>query len=423
MMHMIQFLSESVTAVSGDTFTIAYITDSTRMTMPGLSLSGVLPDTLIPHGLTMTIRIDSRGRIIAFQLERAVLAEGRMAMLRTMVPGADSLGASNPGAMIRLPDLPVRVGDTWADTVACPRALRGCEGGVVTRYRLERVEEGGGRTAVISSETDMPPITVETPIAMTSGPTHVLVEARLDLGAGWLASRSTTITTTVHSQMGEMSMRMQTRETQVQSSARSGAGAPPAAPPTRPRILMRRGAVPPPNTLDSLMALFKHFEPTLEFPVCRLPDVAAAPDWADFAGPDSTLRIRLPPAWRAGPPDSTGFGEPETVLEDSASSRIQISRVINASGRETLNAPQAFGRPTEFPHAAPCRVGAGPEGSIWTLYGPLPDAAAGSPPRYDALGELITKGGRAYHVTVRARAAEARDRIVRMVADAVRPPQ
>jgi hypothetical protein len=39
------------------------------------------------------------------------------------------------------------------------------------------------------------------------------------------------------------------------------------------------------------------------------------------------------------------------------------------------------------------------------------------------MGGLITAGGRRYDVSVRAPSAEARDRIVRMVADAVRPPQ
>lgn len=150
----------------------------------------------------------------------------------------------------------------------------------------------------------------------------------------------------------------------------------------------------------------------------RLPDVAPAADWVDFAVPDGGLRIRLPPALRGGPPDSTVFGEPETVLVDSASSRIRISRVVNASGRESRNSGQAFGLPTELPHTGPCRVGAGPEGSIWTFYGPVPDVTAGSPPRYVAHGDLITATGRRYRVTVGARAADVRDRLVHIVADA-----
>lgn len=423
-MHMIQFVTESVMAVSGDTFTIAIISDSSRMAMLGFNPARASLDTLVPHGLTMTMRMDSRGRVIAVQLESRVLAEGRMATLRTFLPGADSSGASNFRTAIHFPDLPARVGDVWADTAACPPALRGCQGGVVATYRLGRVEQSGGRrVAVISSETDMPATAVEAPIEISIGPARVVGEERLDLDAGWVVERSSTMTGTAHSQMGVMSMRMETKETLVPFAAASGAGAPPAAPATQPRILMRRGAVTPPSTLDSLMALFRHYEPTLEFPECQLPDVAPEADWIGFAGPDGELRIRLPPAWRAGPPDSTFLGDPETVLEDSASSRIRISRLVNASGRITLNAPQAFGRPTEFPHTGPCRVGTGPEGSIWTFYGPVPSGPSGSPPRYIAQGTLITAAGREYTISVGARAAEARDRVVRMVADAAKGPR
>jgi hypothetical protein len=418
-MHLIQFVTESVTAVSGDTFTIAFISDSNRVAMPGYNLAGAALDTLVPHGLTMTMRMDSRGRVISVQLERAVLAEGRMATLRMLLPGADSSGASNSGTMVHFPDLPARVGEAWGDTAACPRALRGCEGGLVRTYRLERVEESGGRRiAVISWETDMPPTTVEGPLEVSSGPMHFVGEERLDLGAGWFVERSMTMTGTAHSQMGDMSMRMQTRETPVPSTAGSGAGAPPAAPPMRPRILMRRAAIPTPTTLDSLMALFRRFEPTLEFPECRLPDVAPAADWVDLAGPDEMLRIRLPPGWRAGPPDSTFFGEPETVLEDSTSSRIRISRVISVGGRHSLNRGQVYGRPTELPHTEPCRVGAGADGSIWTLYAPDSGVTSGPLARYNALGDLLAASGRRYSVTVGARTAEARDRAVRIVADA-----
>jgi len=424
MMRMTQFVTESVTAVSGDTFTVAQIADSSRVTMPGMPASVAAWDSLRPRGLLTTVRMDVRGRVVAVQMDRAVLAEGRMAMLRTLLPGADSSGASNCGAMTRFPELPVRIGEAWADTMACPPALRGCKGSVVTTMRLERVEDDGGRrVAVISTRAEMPSMTITEPMEMSTGPMRFVGEDRLDLDAGWIVQRTMTMTGTAHTQIGDVSTRLETKQTPVPFAAASSAGAPPAAPPAPPRILMRRGAVQPPGTLDSLMALFRHFEPTLEFPECQLPDVAPEADWIGFAGPDGELRIRLPPAWRAGPPDSTFFGDPETVLEDSASSRIRISRLVNRSGRITLNAPQAFGRPTEFPHTGPCRMGAGPAGSIWTFYGPVPSGPSGSPPRYVAQGTLITAAGREYGISVGARSAEVRDRVVRMVAAAAPGPR
>lgn len=418
-MRTVGFVTESVTAVSGDTFTVALIADSTRVTMPGMPIAGAALDSLRPRGLMTTVRMDVRGRVVSVQMNRAVLAEGRMATLRTLLPGADSSGASNFGTMMQFPELPVRIGEAWADTMACPPPLRGCKGGVVTTMRLERVEDDSGRRiAVISSRAEMPSVSVTEPMEMSTGPMRFAGEDRLDLDAGWIVQRTMTMAGTAHSQMGDMAMRMQMRQAPVAPAVAGGAGAPPAAPATHPRILMRRGAVTPPGTLDSLMALFRHFEPTLEFPECRLPDGAAAPDWVTLQGPDDGVQVRLPHGWRAGPPDSTIFGDLETVLEDSASGRIRISRVVNASGRVSLNAPQAFGRPIEFPHTGPCRMGAGREGSIWTMYGPVPSGPSGSPPRYVAEGTLITAAGRAYHITIGARTAEARDRIVRRVADA-----
>lgn len=432
MVQASEFVTESVTAVSGDTFTVAYIVDSGHFTTPGFNLPAASQDSLLPHGLIMTMRMNSRGRVLSVQLDRTTQVGDRAVALR-MLMGTDSSDESYQRATTFLPDLPAHAGDTWADTTPCPRVLHGCEGGVVTTYRLERIERSGaGRVAVISSRSEMPSVTLEQPMEITMGPTHTVAEARLDLETGWIVERSMMMQATAHSPMGDLSTRIEMRQTAVPGAAQRGAGAtapagaaaaPPAAPPMPPGFLMRRGTIPTPTTLDSLIALFRHFEPTLQFPDCSLPDVAPGADWVTLQGPDDGVQVRLPQGWRAAATDTTPLGDPEAVLRDSMSGRILITRVTRASGLPHAMKHQSYGMPTELAHTGRCRLGGGTAGSVWTLYAPDPEASGGPLSAYSAMGGLITAGGRRYDVSVRAPSAEARDRIVRMVADAVRPPQ
>jgi hypothetical protein len=167
-----------------------------------------------------------------------------------------------------------------------------------------------------------------------------------------------------------------------------------------------------------MIATFRESEPSLSLASCVLPEVAPAADWPLLATPDSGFRVRLPPGWQMRMGDSS-FGEPRTVLENDAGSRIRVARSLHASGRETLNMASSFGRPVELSHTGPCQMGTGPSGSVWTFY--APDSAAAPLPRYMALGALITAGGRAYRITVGAATAQERDRLVRIAADAARP--
>jgi hypothetical protein len=148
---------------------------------------------------------------------------------------------------------------------------------------------------------------------------------------------------------------------------------------------------------------------------CQLPEVVPAADWISVAGPDEGLPLRLPPGWRARPPGDSAFGQPETVVEDPAGSRIRVHRVLTgAEGRESLNRRGIV----ELPHTGPCQVGDGPAGSVWTLYPADPGATSGVRARHLALGDLITMGGRRYKISVGASTAEERDRLVRIVAAA-----
>jgi hypothetical protein len=120
--------------------------------------------------------------------------------------------------------------------------------------------------------------------------------------------------------------------------------------------------------------------------------------------------------------DTTPRGDPEAVLRDSVSNRILITRNTRASGLPHLMKSQSYGRPIELPTTGRCRLGVGTAGSVWTLYAPDPEATSGPFSTYNAMGDLITAAGNRYDVSVRAASAEVRDRIVRILADAVRPP-
>ena len=212
-MRMIQFATESVTAISGDTVTVVLVTDSSRMDMTGLPVPAAMFDSLDSRGLTITTRMDRRGRAFSTETRGAARLEARMASVRQMLPGIDSSREASRGAYTRLPDRPVRVGETWADTSAMPRGLGGSAGVVVATYRLERIElRGGRRIAVISSVIEMPPMTVMTPMRLSSGPMRTVGETEFDLDAGWVVRQSTTMTGSTHTEMGDISMRMVMRQ-------------------------------------------------------------------------------------------------------------------------------------------------------------------------------------------------------------------
>ena len=423
MMQMTQFVTESVTTVAGDTFTIAFIHDSSRMTTPFAAGTTPLPDSLLPRGLMMTMRMDPRRRVMSLQLERSVLLGGQQAVMRRFLHGRDSAGSQPDLGAAGLPDRPVRRGDTWSDTMPCPRLLR-CEADIVSASRLDSITgSGGSRTAFIYSSGDVPRQTVDTPMALSTGPMHVIGGERLDLDEGWTLEREMTMTGPSRTPMGDLWMRVQSRQTAMPSPPAGAAGTPPAIPSMPRGFLMQPATIPAPTTLDSLIALFRHYEPTLEFPACTLPEVSPGADWVTLLGPDDGVQVRLPQGWRAATTDTTPRGDAEAVLLDTLSDRIEIARVTRASGLQHLMKAQSYGMPTELPHTARCRLGGGTAGSVWTLYAPDPDASGGPSPAYGAMGSLITATGRRYEVSVRAASAEARDRFVRLVADAVRPPR
>jgi len=194
---------------------------------------------------------------------------------------------------------------------------------------------------------------------------------------------------------------------------------PASIPPAEPRIQVRRAEIPPPTTLAALLEIYRGMPDGESLPPelarCQLPTVIPTRDWITLAAPDEGLQLRLPPGWRAQPPRTSVFGQPEAVLEDQAGGRIRARRVLTGGeGRESLNTPDVV----ELPHTGPCQVGDGPAGAIWTLYPAEPGVTSGFRARHVALGDLITAGGRRYRASVSALTAEERDRLVRIVTEA-----
>lgn len=415
-LRLVQFATESVTAISGDTITVVLVTDSSRMEVAGGDLPGAMLDRAIPAGLAVTTRMDSRGRAISINVKGSPPLDEQMASIRKMLPGIDTSGGESRGTYTRLPDRPVRAGETWTDSARLPPALATAGGSVVATYRLEGLEtRAERRLAIISFDVATPPMAIETPMRVSTGPMHAVGELQLDLDAGWIVRQSMTMTGATHTEMGDVSMRMVMRQGPLGEE-------PASVPPIAPRILIRRVPAPPVITLAALLALYKQTperEPLpAELAQCQLPDVVPGADWATMEGPDQGFRLRLPPGWRARPPGDSILGEPETVLEDTAGGRIRVIRVLIASGRPVLATRAANGPPVERTHTGPCQVGTGPAGSVWTFYPPNPAVTSGTSPRYTAIGDVITAAGGRYRVTVGASSGEERDRLVRIASEA-----
>jgi hypothetical protein len=218
MSRMVEFTTETVTSIAGDTITVQTTTDSGRMEMPNLP---VPPEMLrqfdsLARGVTIVSRMDSRGRMFSWESRGSPQLEAQMAALRRVAAPFDTAGGA-PTAYRRLPDQPVRVGDVWADTITYPGFGGAAPRQGIATCRLERIEIlGGRRSAVLSFDMTTPPMKLEQPSSMTSGPMHMVFEAYLDLDAGWIVRNSMTMSGAMHSAMGDMSMRMVMRQTPLE---------------------------------------------------------------------------------------------------------------------------------------------------------------------------------------------------------------
>jgi hypothetical protein len=180
----------------------------------------------------------------------------------------------------------------------------------------------------------------------------------------------------------------------------------------QPDVRVRRVEAPVQTTLSALGALYA---PDTVI-ACRLPAIAPGAAGARVSSPDEGVQVTLPGAWRTRPAKGPWPEEPEVVFDGPHGSRVAIMEVVNgASGplflmRGTTIA--ATERPT-------CEERAGEAGAIWRFYERT--AADGTVPssQYLGFGEIITRAGKRYRVTVRAESAQQRDSIARRVSDAV----
>ncbi len=216
MFRVIQYTTQTVTAVSGDTIVTTLATDSGHIEMPGSFQAppqfGRL-DAII-RGLTITTRMDRRGRVFSSETKGSAQAEEGLSLARQFAGPLDTAGRGT-SAYQHLPENPVRVGDTWTDTVSFPLA-QAAQGRAVATYRLERIETGqGGRVAVISFEVAIPPIMVPGPIQGSSGAMHVVGEERLEVDSGWIVNMTGAVSATMHSGMGDAATRAVMRQTRI----------------------------------------------------------------------------------------------------------------------------------------------------------------------------------------------------------------
>lgn len=138
------YSTQEVTAVDGDVRTYRMVTDSTRIRSPSMPmLAQNMPDT---DGVSQTLRMDSRGRIVGIEFEdETVSAEVKEAMKQ--VQGVFG------GIGMQLPDDPVRTGESWVahPEVEIPGGMAGTMSmQLQITYLLDRIEErAGARYAVL----------------------------------------------------------------------------------------------------------------------------------------------------------------------------------------------------------------------------------------------------------------------------------
>jgi hypothetical protein len=146
--QMTVYTTRTVTGMDGAARVVTTAVDSTKNEMPGMGPMGGFAARLardVMRGMTITQRIDERGRILSSEVTppqgmQAQAAQG----------AARNTGRVGPA----LPEGPVSPGATWTDTmVSSSAAGRGqqTETTILLTLKLERVEQqAGARVAVIS---------------------------------------------------------------------------------------------------------------------------------------------------------------------------------------------------------------------------------------------------------------------------------
>ena len=165
-----------------------------------------------------------------------------------------------------------------------------------------------------------------------------------------------------------------------------------------------------PSDMAALRAVSNHGQLTQ----CNIAEAPATVDWIYLTASDDGLRLKLPPDWKVTSRDTIPAPPPlggvEIRMKDPAMRSIRVKRVANSL------ASRAYIK--DLKPDRQCEISTSRHGSIWTLYSlPVTAGPAGSI-IYIGFGDLLTAGGKRYHVTVSAGAEADRDRFARIVADA-----
>lgn len=223
-LRMTMHVTDTVVEVSGDTVTVRQVVDSVAAASPALPTEGPAAEEGLGEilGMRTVMRTTTRGRPVSVEVIGGPpgAAAGFGGMGGFGAPGAAAPGQSQP---VVLPEHPVRVGDTWSDSLDLGwmvGAMAG-EGAGAPRftgyarstYRLERLEtRRGALIAVVSSSTTML-IDVAGLMTMTMGMTG---ETELNLSLGVHSAGRSSASGQMVGPMGEIPMRMEVRMTRLE---------------------------------------------------------------------------------------------------------------------------------------------------------------------------------------------------------------
>jgi hypothetical protein len=226
-MRLVIYVTQTLDSVRDDTLSFAAVVDSSHAESPAMpQLSTMMESAMAAAPKRSTVRMDSRGRILAVALAGAGDA-GAAAGLSLGGPGS---GVGFNGTGYTLPEQPVRVGDTWSATTNITGLPAGATANGSLAYRLERIEPvGGAGTAVISMSGTTTMVYAGTQAVMPM--TSIL---RFDIAAGRVTAMATSMAYVTSSPMGDLTGRVELTQAEAGDSAPPLPPLPAAAPLARP---------------------------------------------------------------------------------------------------------------------------------------------------------------------------------------------
>jgi len=202
MSRITTFTTRTLLSLDADTLVYSEVIDSLRFESPAMPQMAAMAGAAVSQmqGQTTTTRTNARGRIFSAEVTNpnAMAAGG----------GGRGMGGGAQRTLFLLPENPVRIGDSWNDSMMVTGASPNEPStNMVATFRLERVDNRGGiRVAVISINGTMAQVSAQT------GPTRLSVsgEFQLDVTNHRLAGVNMTMAGTMNSpQSGEVPIRMQ----------------------------------------------------------------------------------------------------------------------------------------------------------------------------------------------------------------------